>query len=397
MNRLYILLFLLLPIAGQAQPDGGSLRIDNLVMERLDGRLSIAFEAQADPASVPNGYTLVFTPILQDGSNRQALPSLYIQTRRAEKQAARNDFAFPEGARRIMDSDPSVYRETVSYENWMRGAEFSLENTAFYCRAYADGDVTLFASDLFAGDTTVIIRVLEAPVIEKAPTTGEMLAEHLSFVAPLADFERARDNIAFDENMPLAQGRGIGSENNNLVEEFIDRNRAGSLIIYYELDSRTINTAYRHNARSLSQITEAVQSIEASGDSRVSRVVIAGFASPEGSVSHNERLAWDRAQAIKNWLLEHTPVPEEKVRVYNGAEDWRGLRLLVEGSDLEGKEQALEIIDRILPTDDSTGRLAQLKRLNGGQTYRYLFEHFFPELRNAAYIKVYFENTEDTE
>lgn len=194
--------------------------------------------------------------------------------------------------------------------------------------------------------------------------------------------------------MPLQQGRGIGAANNRLVEEFIDRNREGSLIVYYELDSRTIDRNYRDNAASLARIREAVRTIEESEDSQVARVVIAGFASPEGLQSYNERLAWDRALRIKEWLLEQTGLTEEKVRVYNGAEDWRGLRKLVEESDLADKNQVLEIIDRAPQTDDANGRLAQLKRINNGETYRYLFERLFPELRNAAYIKVYFENND---
>ncbi len=41
------------------------------------------------------------------------------------------------------------------------------------------------------------------------------------------------------------------------------------------------------------------------------------------------------------------------------------------------------------------GRELELMKLSGGRPYLYMLEHMFPDLRNAAFIKVYYENVPD--
>jgi hypothetical protein len=42
------------------------------------------------------------------------------------------------------------------------------------------------------------------------------------------------------------------------------------------------------------------------------------------------------------------------------------------------------------------GREGELKKLNGGLPYRYMLEYFFPQLRHAALVWVYYTNENDT-
>jgi hypothetical protein len=122
--------------------------------------------------------------------------------------------------------------------------------------------------------------------------------------------------------------------------------------------------------------------------------VIAGFASPEGDVSLNERLAQDRAEAVKKFLTDNSEVDPTLISIYNGGADWAGLRELVEKSDLAQKQRIVEIIDTV-PVWDSArniGRIGDLMNLNVGEPYRQMLADIFPELRQAAYIKVYYKN-----
>jgi hypothetical protein len=64
---------------------------------------------------------------------------------------------------------------------------------------------------------------------------------------------------------------------------------------------------------------------------------------------------------------------------------------MVEKSNLPEKRDILSIIDNT-PVWDSgrqVGRLGELMRLNGGRTYRYLLNEYFPYLRSGAFIRVY--------
>ena len=70
------------------------------------------------------------------------------------------------------------------------------------------------------------------------------------------------------------------------------------------------------------------------------------------------------------------------------------MRELVAASDMKDKRAVLNIIDNTPLWDSSRqiGRQGELMRLNGGTTYRYMYNHFFPQLRNATYIKIYYGN-----
>jgi hypothetical protein len=69
---------------------------------------------------------------------------------------------------------------------------------------------------------------------------------------------------------------------------------------------------------------------------------------------------------------------------------------MVAESDLYDKAEILRIIDTV-PLFSVDGRrkerIQQLKELNGGISYRYMLEHFFPLLRNSAFIRIYYSNT----
>ena len=75
----------------------------------------------------------------------------------------------------------------------------------------------------------------------------------------------------------------------------------------------------------------------------------------------------------------------------NGGEGWDELRYLVEGSEMSGKEEILQIIDKV---PILKGRELRLMKLDRGVPYRYMREHFFPKLRRAGYIKVYYRKRE---
>lgn len=59
----------------------------------------------------------------------------------------------------------------------------------------------------------------------------------------------------------------------------------------------------------------------------------------------------------------------------------------------------MDIIDTTPVWDAAkkVGRLSLLMRLNQGRPYNYMKRHFFPKLRNAGYIKVFFEAQPDPE
>ena len=107
----------------------------------------------------------------------------------------------------------------------------------------------------------------------------------------------------------------------------------------------------------------------------------------------NEYLAGKRAQALTDYITSHTALSPSLFEISNIGVAWNALRALVADSDMAGKQQVLNIIDTV-PVWDATknvGRLGLIMQLNQGKTYEYMKRHFFPKLRNAGYIKVFYE------
>ncbi|MDR0766044.1 MAG: hypothetical protein LBF09_03785, partial [Odoribacteraceae bacterium] len=57
------------------------------------------------------------------------------------------------------------------------------------------------------------------------------------------------------------------------------------------------------------------------------------------------------------------------------------------------RDEVLRVIDTkpVWDPRSRVSRMTLLKQLRGGEPYRYMARHFFPMLRNAAYIKVFYD------
>lgn len=80
-------------------------------------------------------------------------------------------------------------------------------------------------------------------------------------------------------------------------------------------------------------------------------------------------------------------------------EDWKGLKQLVEQSNMPGKVAVLNLMKTLPAIDDEVASEAlkrKLKRLNKGRTWNYMYRNFFPQLRGAK-LYIYYEVVEKPE
>lgn len=129
--------------------------------------------------------------------------------------------------------------------------------------------------------------------------------------------------------------------------------------------------------------------IKADESASVKKIVIVGMSSPEGSFATNSAIAMRRAQALKQYLMQHTHLDNDAFELINGEEDWDGLRRMVEDSDMASRNEVINIIDTYQVITQRKNRLVQLE---SGKPYRYMRDNFFPELRNAGFIMIYYQN-----
>ena len=125
-------------------------------------------------------------------------------------------------------------------------------------------------------------------------------------------------------------------------------------------------------------------------DVEIVSITVYGAASPEGGIGYNKGLSKRRADRIASYISEigGGRISPEVVAV---GRDWKGLyALAVDDCGLPSREATLDLLCRLaMPNDkESEDRMfAQLKALDGGKPYRYMYNRLFPELRKAG-VKV---------
>ena len=79
--------------------------------------------------------------------------------------------------------------------------------------------------------------------------------------------------------------------------EFDEENRSNAVSILFKTGSATLLPEYRNNSRNLDLLVDIILKINQSPDSRISHILIAGYASPDGDIRINSDFATLRAAA----------------------------------------------------------------------------------------------------
>lgn len=380
MKKIYAIIATLLvsTAAAWAQAPAGSLKVDQIKLIRKNGDVTVRFTLDAGKKAVKAGNNLVVNPSLEGASARRELPPIVIRGKRSKAADLRHELAsgtktYEQTPLYMTVGESMDYTATLPYEPWMRGGNLAFDGVRVGCCSATEVGLGLIAGNVLYAEPVIDTRV----VAVSAPhlTTGDRLARQYPFIASAPH---------------PAQTDGSSDSD----RRFIDQTRQGSISIYFRQGLYAIDRNYVDNNKNLVELISSVRTLAKAADSRIVKIVISGFTSPEGGTALNERLAQNRAATIKEFLVKNTGVDPQMIALHNGGVDWTGLREQVAGSSLKQKERIVEIIDHrpVWDAQTRTGRLGELMRLDGGTPYRLMSKDFFPLLRQAAYIKVYYEN-----
>ena len=131
--------------------------------------------------------------------------------------------------------------------------------------------------------------------------------------------------------------------------------------IYYRFDDVRFDPDYLDNRRTADQISGYLLE-----SPRIDSIIVYSWSSPEGSYLYNARLSKERAKTAVRFLLDHSPdstkLNSSKIRISPMAENWLGLKKLVEENyRRQDKEKVLQIIsDETISVDTRKWRLQQL-------------------------------------
>lgn len=96
--------------------------------------------------------------------------------------------------------------------------------------------------------------------------------------------------------------------------------------------------------------------------------------------------------------MERSSLPEYVFDVVSIGEAWAELRDMVAADPvITHKQEILDVLDNtpVWDSERQIGRMSALWKIDMERPYWYMYKNLFPKLRNASYVKVYFDDVPD--
>ena len=339
------------PVPGSmAQVRQGSVTVQVNELAQRGDSLYVDMAVTTEGRNVPSRMSADFTPVLVSGERSLALPAVSLMGRNSYRNhrralalmSAKERGAYEKSAPYYVVPDYKGdsrmdYRLALPYEAWMSSAQLTLQRIDCGCGKSSVTDVRLLAGKVSLEEVIVIERYRIEP--------------HLAYIRPEAEAVKSR----------AEQG-----------ESFLD----------FAVGKTSVNPEFGRNAAELEKIRRMIDLVQDDKDLTIKRIVIVGYASPEGSLAMNERLSEGRAKALRDYLQSRYPaIPGSLYSIRFGGENWDALVEAVQTSDMPDKQAVLDIIDRYSIIG---GREAKLMALKGGTPWRYMLREMFPSLRKVT-------------
>ena len=185
----------------------------------------------------------------------------------------------------------------------------------------------------------------------------------------------------------------------------------GHAFLDFPVNETVIYPDYRNNPAELARIRKSIDSALFDRSVVVTRINLHGYASPESPYSNNTRLAKGRTESLKNYLMRNYEFDSEVFKITYTPEDWENLqgfltdtrtrkvkgdywydnKSYVETPEVpdyvrEHRDELLRVINRDMDPD---AKEEVLKKVGGGEPYRWLLQYVYPGLRHTDYIIEY--------
>ncbi|MBR1630796.1 MAG: DUF3868 domain-containing protein [Paludibacteraceae bacterium] len=310
---------------------------DLAVVNTDDGVVMVSMRMIFDDVVMrPNGMK-VYQPVISDeDGNELRLPAVMLTGRRQHYvyERKKKDKRYP-GAHELMRNNNThqsfEYMETTAYADWMQGSTLTIMEDTCGCGREIGGR--------HEGEQYTILDNYD-------PLS---LCQY-AFVQPKGTED------------PILSIKG---------RSYLD----------FPLDRTEIYADYHNNPTELHKITSSIDTVRQNKMAQIVAIRIHGYASPEGTYSHNTDLARGRAQSLKNYVTRLYDFDPTLITVRSTPEDWDGLRLWLDTGKIAHREELRNIANS---NQDPDARDAQM-RSRYPDEYAQLLHDVYPYLRHSDY------------
>ena len=159
----------------------------------------------------------------------------------------------------------------------------------------------------------------------------------------------------------------------------------GAAYINYGLSRTDVRPDYRQNRDELAKILATIDSVKNVNGVTVKKIYLRGYASPESPYENNERLARERTETLRQYIMSQYSFDENIIETSYDPENWEGLRAYVEASYLPYKKQILAVIDGSRDPDTKEWIIKSKYQ----DDYQFMVKTYYPLLRKTDYRIVY--------
>lgn len=155
-----------------------------------------------------------------------------------------------------------------------------------------------------------------------------------------------------------------------------------SVKVYFRQGKSDFDPFYEGNIRRLTEFTNKAKGLQRDTLVTLDRVMVIASSSPEGSPEVNERLAYNRANQIANYLHQNLRFDENAFEVYFNDLDWALFEKLVQEDHYVPMRR--ELLGLIRERD-----LKRIKVVRFQRAWDYLMDNIFPEMRSTLVVFEY--------
>lgn len=401
-----------------ASAQKNNIDIDSVKVESRGAAVGLSFHMDVPKGTIKQNYDLYYIPVLVSDNGELRFPAVAFSGSRKQLSNERKivmgyatsfngpsspgnegNFLYDENAPYIrwLSKTPSTlvfdlrrdgYRKSVDLGRITLDEHFLLKHPwAIYTPPLEIPDTTTYTGKQLvyarASDYGNDGRYLEATQMLDTLIADEARAAALTGIWRIAADSALRTAI-FPQIGLGADGERYTLALDSLLLKPVKAWDTVSVRLLFPVKDSTLD---QHMKSRLDSIVTAVAAVKER--EKLPRISITGSASPEGFQSLNRKLAWGRAKAVQNYLLEQLALkgieyPTERIVLNSLGSNWNGLYQLVASSDMPYRKDVL----KLLQTTPETERGYALWKLKWGEPYWYIYKHIFPKLRGATMISL---------
>ena len=136
-------------------------------------------------------------------------------------------------------------------------------------------------------------------------------------------------------------------------------------------------------SQQMQDLQAAIKEADQNERKAINKLEVSGYASPDGGMDLNEKLAGQRQKNAQDFLQKQLKKDKVNATIASDitAEDWAGFQALLENSNMQDKELVLRVLSMYTDPEE---REAQIKNLSS--VYSTIADEILPALRRSRFI-----------